>query len=311
MNMKTFQIWLPALLLSLSLLLTIWAGYLILQNRRLYREIDRMLDAVLTREPILHSDLEEGKLSALAGKAKRIQEHLLLEIEQAEQEKEQVKQLISNMSHQLKTPLANVIMYEELLNDPGVTSWQQSHFLEKMHTQSIKIDWILKSLFKMARLEQNAIDFEIEPLPIHETLMDALNTVYAQAQEKQIQIELDGGKNPILLHNRKWTAEVFANLLENAVKYTDTGGRIRITMQSLEMYTQISFSDNGIGIASSEYQAIFRRFYRSTQVENIEGSGIGLYLSKMILEKEYGYLTVESQLGKGSCFTVFLQNRKN
>ena len=268
--------WLTAWLLPLSLTLALFAGYLIFRNRKQYREIDRMLDAVLKREPILHSDLKEGKLSFLAGKAKRIQKHLLLEIEQAEQEKEQVKQLISNMSHQLKTPLANVIMYEELLKDSALTPKQQSHFLEKMHTQSVKIDWILKSLFKMASLEQNAINFEIEPLPIHETLMDALNTVYEQAQKKQLHIELESDKNPILLHNRKWTAEVFANLLENAVKYSDTGGRIEITVQSLEMYTQISFSDNGIGIDSSEYQAIFRRFYRSKRVENIAGSGIGL-----------------------------------
>ncbi len=298
-------------LLPLTLIPALFAGYLIFRYRRLYREIDRMLDAVLTRQTIPLSDLKEGPLSALAAKAKRIQEHLLLEIEQAEQEKEQVKQLISNMSHQLKTPLSNVMMYEELLGDPGLSPDKQARFLEKMHTQTFKIDWILKSLFKMSKLEQNAIDFEIKPLPIHDTLMDALNTIYAKAQQKQLHIELESKKNPILLHNRQWTAEVFANLLENAVKYTPAQGKIKIHIQSLEMYTQISFSDTGIGIAPSEYQAIFGRFYRSKQVENIEGSGIGLYLSKMILEKEYGYLTVESQEGKGSRFTVFLQNRKN
>lgn len=303
--------WLTAWLLPLSLTLALFAGYLIFRNRKQYREIDRMLDAVLTRQPIKRSDLQEGGLSALAGKAKRIQEHLLLEIEQAEQEKEQVKQLIANMSHQLKTPLANVMMYEELLVNPAVSPEQQAHFLEKMHAQTAKIDWILKSLFKMAKLEQNAIDFEIAPLLIHDTLMDALNTIYTKAKQKQIQIELETKKNPVLLHNRQWTAEVFANLLENAVKYTPAQGKIKIDIQSLEMYTQISFSDTGIGIAPSEYQAIFGRFYRSKQAENIEGSGIGLYLSKMILEKEYGYLTVESQEGKGSRFTVFLQNRKN
>lgn len=282
-----------------------------MRNRKLYQEIDRMLDAVLKREPIEHSDLEEGELSALASKARRIQEHLLLEIEQAEQEKEQVKQLISNMSHQLKTPLANVMMYEELLMDQELAPEQQRHFLEKMHVQTVKIDWILQSLFKMVALEQNAIVFEIKPLPIQETIMDAVSTVYDKAWKKQILIELKSKENPVLLHNRKWTAEVFANLLENAVKYTGTGGRIQIDIHSLEMYTQIAFSDTGIGIAPSEYSAIFQRFYRSKQVENTEGSGIGLYLSRMILEKEYGYLTVSSQEGKGSCFTVFLQNRKN
>ena len=114
--------------------------------------------------------------------------------------------------------------------------------------------------------------------------------------------------NKKLLHNRKWTAEVFENILENAIKYSDENTQIKIAVNPMEMYTAVSFSDQGIGIASSEFQDIFRRFYRSPMVRDREGAGIGLCLSKMILEKEKGYLTVESKLGKGSCFTVYLQN---
>ena len=105
--------------------------------------------------------------------------------------------------------------------------------------------------------------------------------------------------------------EVFVNLLENAMKYTEKGGSISIRVKAYELYTEIQISDNGRGIRQEELTDIFKRFYRSPEVENMEGSGIGLYLANLILEKEKGYITVLSEYGKGSCFSVFLQNCKN
>lgn len=282
--------------------------WLVFRNRNLYRKIDRMLDAILEQEQILQSDLQEGPASALSAKAKQIQETLTLEVQQAKKEKEQVKQLISNMSHQLKTPLSNVMMYQEMLKSSQLTKDQQDKFLEKMAYQSAKIDWILNSLFKMARLEQNAIDFQVSALPLQDTLMDAAASVYEKAREKQIHIELTSRENPWLLHNRKWTGEAFVNILENAIKYTEHGGRITIEITQLELYTEIIFSDTGSGIAPSEYQAIFQRFYRGKNAAQAEGTGIGLYLTRLILEKEKGYITVSPNGEKGSRFSVLLQN---
>lgn len=142
---------------------------------------------------------------------------------------------------------------------------------------------------------------------VRETLLDALNTVYEKAEKKGIEIRMEPFADQKLWHNRRWTAEVFANLLENGVKYTEPGGRIVIGCRAFEMYSQIWIRDNGRGIRREEMTEIFKRFYRSRDVEHVEGSGIGLYLSKMILEKEKGYLNVESEHGKGSCFSVFLQ----
>lgn len=281
------------------------AGY---RRERLYREMDRMLDEILDGRPMEENDLLENELSALAGKAKRVQEKLEIEIGRAEKEKEQVKALISNMSHQLKTPLANILMYGELLEEGGLEEEQAQRFLKKLRNQSQQVDWILNSLFKMVKLEQNVIEFEAGYYPVRETMQDAIGRIYEKAQRKEIRIELGEFLNCNLYHNPKWTAEVFANLLENAVKYTPEKGRIEIEMHRLEMYTEIRIRDNGIGIRKEELIKIFGRFYRSSEVENLEGSGIGLYLSKLILEKEKGYMNVASEYGKGSCFSVFLQN---
>lgn len=283
------------------------------QKRRLYRLVTQMLDELLDDKAVTLTDLEEGEISALAGRAKRLSEKLQFEISQAEQEKEQVKSLISNMSHQLKTPLANIMMYEEILTSEGsdgteLSREEQKKFLKKMRIQSEKVNWILNSLFRMVKLEQNVIQFEAGPNLIRKTILDAVNLIYEKAQAKEIEIETKYFPDCSLFHNPKWTTEVFANLLENAVKYTPRGGRITIGMNRMEMYTEIWIRDTGIGIAPEELPEIFRRFYRSPDVENLEGSGIGLYLSKLILEKEKGYMNVASRKGEGSCFSVFLQN---
>ena len=280
------------------------------RRRRMYRMVSRMLEQVLNREKIEISDIREGGLSALAGKMIRVQETLEYEVDQAQKEKEQVKSLISNMSHQLKTPLSNAVMYRELLETEPEAE-RRADFLERMRLQLDKIDWILQSLFKMVKLEQDVIRFETEQASLKETLVSALSSVYEKAEKKEIHIVTEPFPDRLLEHNPKWTAEVFVNILENAVKYSENGSQIEIQVRPLELFTEIRFRDHGIGIRKEEQNRIFQRFYRSRDVENREGSGIGLYLSRMILDKEKGYMTVASEYGKGSCISVFLQNCQN
>ena len=281
------------------------------RNRKMYRTIDRMLDEILDGEPVSQSDIREGEISVLASKAKRVKEKVDLGISTAEEEKEQVKSLISNMSHQLKTPLAGLMMYREMLEDENLDEETRKRFLGKMKGQSEKIDWILQSLFKMVNLEQGAVVFEAEALPVRDTILDAVTAVLDRADRRNIRILTEPFEDRLLWHNRKWTAEVLVNLLENAVKYTEPGGRITISVCPMEMYTEIAVRDTGRGIRQEELTEIFKRFYRSRDVENIEGSGIGLYLSRLILEHEKGYMTAEAELGEGSKFSVFLQNCQN
>lgn len=281
------------------------------QKRRTYRMIDRLLDNVLNQETIEDSDVKEGEYSALVSKIKQIQEVLGSHIQNAEKEKEQVKSLVSNMSHQLKTPLANLSLYGEILGRNEVTPKQKEEFSGKMQRQIEKLSWIVESLSKMVKLEQNIDGFEVQNIGIKQTLLEAVDTVYDKLEKKEMDLVMEPFEDRLLYHNRKWTVEVFVNLLENALKYTKKGGRILISVKSYELYTEISFSDTGQGIRQEEMTDIFKRFYRSPEVENMEGSGIGLYLSKLILEKEKGYIIAASQYRKGSRFSVFLQNCKN
>ncbi len=272
--------------------------------------IDRLLDSVLSQEPVAYSDVEEGEYSALISKIRQIQEVLGNHARDAEKEKEQVKGLVSNMSHQLKTPLANLSLYAEILEEEGISQERRAEFADKMNRQIERFNWIVGSLSKMVKLEQNIDEFEVNNTNIRQTILDAVDAVYEKLEKKEIRLIMEPFEDRRLYHNRKWTAEVFVNLLENAVKYTGKGGSISIRVWPYEIYTEIQIADNGNGIRQEELTDIFQRFYRSPEVENVEGSGIGLYLSNLILEKEKGYIKAVSEYGKGSCFSVFLQNCK-
>ncbi|MEY8413095.1 HAMP domain-containing sensor histidine kinase [Lachnospiraceae bacterium 62-26] len=295
----------------LAVLLCLSACYNICQKRKTYRMIDRLLDSVLSREMIVYSDVEEGEYSALISKVKQIQEVLGSHVQGAEKEKEQVKSLVSNMSHQLKTPLANLSLYAEILGKEELAPDRRARFAGKLKRQVEKLGWITESLAKMVKLEQNIDGFEVKDTKIRQTILDAVDTVYEKLENKKIRLIMEPFEDIQLYHNRKWTAEVFVNLLENAVKYTREGGSVSIGVKTYEIYTEIQIADNGRGIRQEELTDIFKRFYRSREAEDIEGSGIGLYLSGLILEKEKGYMTVVSEYGEGSCFSVFLQNCKN
>ena len=300
--------WSSIILLILLFFVVWWS---IREKRKTYRRIDELLDRVLNQEIILDSDVKEGEYSALVSKIKQLQEVLENHARSAETEKEQVKSLVSNMSHQLKTPLANLSLYAEILGKSELSKERKNEFFSKMQRQIEKLNWMVESLSKMVKLEQNLDDFEIKNTKIRQTILDSVDTVYEKLEKKDIQLDMESFEDRFLYHNRKWTVEVFVNLLENAIKYTEKGGFISIRVKSYELYTEIQISDNGRGIRQEELTDIFKRFYRSPEVENMEGSGIGLYLCNLILEKEKGYITAISEYGKGSCFSVFLQNCKN
>ena len=169
------KIWITIIL---AVLLCLSIVYSIYQKRKTYRLIDRLLDRVLSWEMIVSSDLEEGEYSALVSKIKQIQEVLGKHANRVEQEKEQVKSLGSNMSHQLKTPLANISLYAEILSKEEITLERKKVFSEKVQRQVDKLSWIVESLSKMVKLEQNIDGFEGKVIGIKQTILGAVDTMY-------------------------------------------------------------------------------------------------------------------------------------
>lgn len=276
---------------------------------KMFDSISEVLEQILSKnDNIKISETKDTRESKLAYQAKNIIEMIKNDVNKTQEEKELIKELIGDISHQIKTPLTNISMYTDILLDENINEDEKREFLLRTKEQSEKINWLMKSLLKMSKLETGAINFTPDYDYIKETIARAVSSVYSQASDKNIKIQVEEFKDIKLFHNKKWTCEVITNILENAIKYSQELSNINIKLTPLEIYTKIEITDEGIGIDKKDYNNIFKRFYRSENVSHYKGMGIGLYLSQVILSKEGGYITVKSKLEKGSTFSVFLQN---
>lgn len=222
-------------------------------------------------------------------------------------EKKQMKSPISDISHQTKIPLANMKLYQEFLQEEELSE-KGREFLRRMEEQTEKLDFLLQSMVKMSRLENGIIQIKKEKGKLQETLTAAVSQIVPAATQKEMTLHVDCKPDLLLNHDRKWTEEAIFNVLDNAVKYTDPKGNIEIQVIPQEIFTKISIRDNGKGILLERQAEIFTRFYREPEVHDNHGVGIGLYLTRKILELQNGYIEVRSEAGKGSEFCLYLPN---
>lgn len=221
-------------------------------------------------------------------------------------ERQELQVLVSDISHQVKTPVSNLKMITDTLLTKDVTAQEQNDFLLGIQGQVDKLNFLLQALVKSSRLETGAIRLEKEPSRLFDTLAQAMSGIVYDADKKNITVSVDCPEELTVSHDSKWTAEALFNLLDNAVKYTSSGGAIRVSVQEWEMYVKVDIEDTGKGIPENNHAAIFRRFYREEDVHSESGVGIGLYLSREIITRQGGYIKVTSERGKGSVFSVFL-----
>ena len=221
------------------------------------------------------------------------------------EEKELLKELVSDISHQTKTPIANVKLYLEMM---GEDKENIPEYMKKLNLQVDKLDFLLQSMVKISRLETGTIKIQKQKLPIARTLAESIAAVVPKADKKKIQIFVECEENLAVEHDKKWTGEALFNILDNAVKYTQAEGRVYISVCRQEIFTRISIKDTGKGIALERRGAVFNRFYREPEIHDSEGIGIGLYLARKIITMQNGYIELESQAGQGSTFKIYLPN---
>lgn len=276
-----------------------------------FDSIDKMLDAILNKNAALpFKTVADSRISKLTHKAEKIMQGNVMEMTQTTQEKEKIQSFISDLSHQMKTPLSGITMYTDLLLEGNITASEQQEFLSRMKAETEKLQWMMDSLIKISRLEIGTIELSPVPAGIKQTISDSISSVYSAASKKNISIQTADFKDISVLQDRKWTGEAMTNILENAVKYSPRNQEIDIAAERLPLYTKISITDHGIGIPPDEWNLIFKRFYRGKNVKNMEGAGLGLYLASLILQKQSGYILVDSKAGHYTTFSMFLQNCK-
>ena len=276
---------------------------LVLFSDNLCRTIDDMLDGAAPPPQIYE---EESLFYKINHQLARLYEVLRENRESIAKERADLQELISDISHQVKTPISNLKMVNATLLEQPMPEEKQREFLQASSGQLEKLDFLMQAMIKTSRLETGVISLERKVQPIYDTLAAALGGILLNAERKNIHVSVDCPTDIVLAHDRKWTSEALFNILDNAVKYTTADGNIQVSVQSWEFYVKIDITDSGKGIAESRQGMIFKRFYREEEVHDIEGIGIGLYLAREIVTMQGGYIKVTSTVGCGSTFSVFL-----
>ena len=272
----------------------------ILNSIRLIENGETLLENV-------NEDSLEGKINAELAKLCKAYHHA--ENTSVSQKKE-VQQIVSDISHQLKTPIANIVMYNDMVLGRKLERDEEEKYLLIMRAQVEKLHILVQDLVKMSRMESAMIVLEQGPENLYQCLAQAVAGITAAAERKGLHMEIECPEESLVWVDKKWTVEAIGNVPDNAVKYTGQGGHIYIRVNPLEMFTRVDIEDDGIGIEEKHYSDIFKRFWREAKVHENEGVGIGLYLTREILTRQGGYVKVESIPGEGSCFSLYLPSEK-
>lgn len=287
----------------LFLLTFLFSKRLSLFTGNLCRTLDNMISG--NQEPEQDND-RETLFSRISHRLSRLYGIMQENQRKVDEERQELQMLVSDISHQVKTPISNLTMVTDTLLEKSVTEQERTEFLRGIRSQIDKLDFLFQALVKTSRLETGTIRLEKKDSLLFDTLAQAMSGIVYGAEKKNIAVTVDCPESLCLYHDSKWTAEAIFNLLDNAVKYTPAGGKIRVSVEQWEMYVKLDVSDTGKGIPESNQASIFRRFYREEEVHDEPGVGVGLYLAREIITRQGGYIKVASEVGKGSVFSVFL-----
>jgi signal transduction histidine kinase len=293
-------------ILLLSLLCLLAALLLVILNTRRTKRtmdtIEKMLETAM-HGTFSEETFDESRLSALETKFAHFLSASVVSAQAISAEKDKIKRLISDISHQTKTPIANLLLYSELLEEEPLPDSARSS-VEAMHGQAEKLRFLIDALVKLSRLENGILTLAPKREPLGPMLQAVCGQFAPKAAQKGLTLNcIDTDMTATF--DPKWTAEALENLVDNAIKYTEQG-TVTLSATAYEMFVRIDVADTGSGISEEEQAKIFSRFYRGERARNTEGVGIGLYLAREIVSGEGGYLKVSSSPGQGATFSLFL-----
>lgn len=288
--------------------------------RATYGRLNQMIDGAMDGT-FSEDDYEETELSKLEVKWKRFLTSAKLSNQKVEEERKKIKELVSDISHQTKTPLANILLYSQLLEERNLDETSQN-LVAEIVKQSEKLEFLIQSLVKTSRLETGTFQLEPKDHEVYPMLKEIAEQAKQKAERRNIQIllpELEkvsekdlpelGSKSIKAVFDKKWTAEALYNILDNGVKYGNENSTIELSVRAYEMFVSITICNEGKDIPEEEIPLIFQRFYRGKNAGEAEGVGIGLYLARQIVEEQGGYIKVTSKGDGRVRFSVYLPRK--
>ena len=282
------------------------AGVIVYDRLRLRRTMgpmDKMLDDAI-RGAFQPAHFDESRLSAVEAKLKQYLDASGTSAARLTEDRARVQGLIADISHQTKTPIANLLLYAGLLADKDLPDDCRG-YVEQLTAQAEKLQFLIESMVKAGRLETGVIAVQPRPADVGALTQAAVQSALPEAERRGVQLsrlpaEVGACFDP------KWTQEALGNLIDNAIKYTPAGGSVTVSVTPYELFCRIDVADTGPGIPEDEQGRIFERFYRSPTVRDAQGVGLGLYLAREIAAANGGYIKVTSRPGNGSTFSLFL-----
>ena len=248
----------------------------------------------------------EGDFAILGHRFNQMTNRMRLNVEQLMAEKAFLRNTISDISHQLKTPLSSLIVYNDLMTEnEGMDREQRLNFLALGHRQLERLEWLIQGLLKMARLEAGSVLFRREPVKLVEIARSAVSALNAMAQEAGVTVSIvELQPDACFLGDGPWLAEAVINILKNGIEHSPAGGAVEMRVGQTPLTAFLSVADRGEGISAEDLPRVFERFYRGTQAVKPNSIGIGLAMAKAIVEGQGGTISVKSERGRGSEFTI-------
>lgn len=275
--------------------------------RHLMDKLNNILDSAINGD-FSENVFDESSLSAVEAKMARFLSSCSVSYKNLTEEKNRIKGLISDISHQTKTPIANILLYSQLLSEHELPE-DCAVCVKALTTQSEKLNFLIGALVKTSRLEAGIITVNPSEEAVQKLLDAAISQIKPKLDAKGIIVEVKSTDRTAYFDS-KWTTEALYNVIDNAVKYSPIKSIIKMKVLPYELFLRIDITDEGIGIAEEEQSKIFLRFYRSSAVIDQEGVGIGLFLAREIISSGGGYIKVSSKLGNGCTFSIFLPIEK-
>lgn len=292
-----------AILLVTALFAGTWVFFS--ARKRLYCQADQAVSGYLCGDYSQHLPRSgEGAIYQIFAQVEQLATMLQAKTETERQAKEFLKKSISDISHQLKTPLAALTMYQEIIADEPEHPDTVREFSAKMSVSLKRMEYLIQAMLKITRLDTGNIVFEKDCLKVAALVSQSIRELTTRAERENKQILVDGDAGQQLVCDRDWTCEAIGNIVKNALDHTDPGGTVRIHWEHTPAMLRIFITDNGSGIAPEDIHHIFKRFYRSKRSLDTQGIGLGLPLAKSIIEGQGGIIAVQSEPGTGTTFTL-------
>lgn len=247
---------------------------------------------------------KEGDLSKLAVAFNSMRVAIRNNLSQLNKEKQFLVDILSDISHQLKTPLSSMIVYNDIMLSKDLTKEQRESFLINNGNQLNRMNWLIQSMLKLAKLDANAIEFDKLEQGLKETIEEAVDTLTSKANEQKVNLIFQGDKDILLNHDRLWMEEALINIIKNSIEHTPAEGQVKIDLLENPIYKRIIIEDTGDGIREEDLPNIFKRFYKAKSSKKTDSIGIGLALAKSIIEAHQGIIEVSSEHGVGTRFTI-------